>query len=205
MQKAGNTWVPDSDWYFGPYFANIGDVFEAVVLDTGLRNVKRWRTCVDGGAHVGSWSRALAHKFVSVYSFEPQRDNWRCLLKNTETCPNVKAFNWALGDVNGYRSMASGRNSGCWHIADGDDVLMVRLDDLSITDLDYLKLDVEGFEYFALKGGKDTIARDRPVIQIEEKKLPHSYDCPTARSLLQTWGYKQIDQYGKDVIFGPEA
>lgn len=201
MQKAGNLWVPDSDWYFGPYFANGNDVFEKIVLLTGLRHVKQFRTAVDGGAHVGSWTRYLAKRFATVHAFEPQTENFDCLVANTSDLVNVYLSKTALGDEFKKARMEPGNNTGCWHLADGDDVYVNTLDSREIHNVDYLKLDVEGYEYFALKGAEETVKRSHPIIQIEEKKLPHSYECPPARELLKQWGYMQIDQYGRDIVF----
>lgn len=202
MQKAGNLWVPDGDWYFGHYFSTQGDCFEEYGLIAGLDYVKNFRTAVDGGAHVGSWTRKLAQKFERVYAFEPQDDNRLCLYRNVELLDNVFALPTALGAEAGTASLNSGNNSGCWHLTPGGAVDIIPLDQHQIKDLDYLKLDVEGFEYFALKGAEETVKRSHPVIQIEEKKLPHSYDAPmSARELLKSWGYKEARKVYRDVIF----
>ena len=201
MQKAGNLWVPDSDWYFGPYFAQYGDVFEEVNLIVGLSKVRQFRTAVDGGAHVGSWARALAGKFARVVAYEPQPENFECALANLTHLCNVELRNAALGAEPGNCALASGSNSGCWHVADGGGVTVETLDSRGLSDVDYLKLDVEGYEWFALKGALETIRASHPVVQIEEKWLPHSYDGPTARSLLEAEGYTEAAKAGRDVIF----
>lgn len=214
MQKAGDLWVPDGDWYFGHYFATQGDCFEEYGLIAGLDYVKNFRCAIDGGAHVGSWTRKLAQKFDHVYAYEPNRDNFACLQKNTEGLDNVYLSGSALGECGGYGRLHPGNNSGCWHVEwsgdpDWEPEFSVRtLDEIGpryqrpSLPVDYLKLDVEGFEYFALKGGEQTILRDKPVIQIEEKKLPHSYEAPmSARELLKSWGYKEARKVYRDVIF----
>jgi hypothetical protein len=213
MKKAGNTWIPDSDEYFGRYF-EAGDVFELGNLQTGLKYVKKWDSAVDGGAHVGSWTRYLAGKFKKVMAFEPNLENFECLVKNIKDAglrywpqhwDEIKVYPkpYALGERTemGY-GLDGGANSGCWHLRPGSGTIGVEaLDEYGLDELDYYKLDVEGFEYYALKGAEKTIAMCRPVIQIEEKTLSHKYDCPTARSLLEGWGYKEVDRAGRDVIF----
>lgn len=193
--------MPDADWYFGPYFARGNDCFEAYNLTVGLSHVKRNRCAVDGGSHVGSWARELSKSFGRVLAFEPQADNHECAKLNLAGLENVRLYRAALGDKPGRASLDPGNNSGCWHIADGEDVSVVALDGLCIEDLDYLKLDVEGYEWHALEGARETIERCRPVVHIEEKKLPHSYDAPSARSLLEGMGYREAARAMRDVIF----
>jgi FkbM family methyltransferase len=200
MQKRGNTFVPDGDTYFGPIFEGV-DVFEGKNLATGLKYVTEWECAVDGGAHVGSWTRALCDKFTTVYAFEPNSDNYACLLQNA---PQAEARRSALGQRYGHVGLAGGNNSGCWHVTEGEQVTVMPLDEfrpLWALRVGYLKLDVEGYEWYALAGAKKLLRRCSPVVQIEEKVLPHGYACPTARSLLEDIGYKEVDRAGRDVIF----
>jgi FkbM family methyltransferase len=41
------------------------------------------------------------------------------------------------------------------------------LDSYSFTDVDIIKVDVEGYEYFVLQGGLQTLINNRPVVQLE--------------------------------------
>jgi len=207
VKKFGNTWIPDDDAYFAGVFAGC-DVFERKNLDTGLKYVTSWDCAVDGGAHVGSWSRYLADKFRMVYAFEPHTVNYMCLLANITDAgkDNVDCQRMALGNKYGTIKLSPGNNSGCWHV-DGDGSAaagMIPLDQfrpLRQFRVGYFKLDVEGYEWFALNGATELLCRDHPIVQIEEKALPHSYKCPKARELLEALGYEQVDASGRDVIF----
>jgi hypothetical protein len=44
----------------------------------------------------------------------------------------------------------------------------IRLDDLHLGPIDFIKIDVEGFELPVLKGGEETIKKWRPIICIEQ-------------------------------------
>ena len=55
----------------------------------------------------------------------------------------------------------------------GDFAFTVRLDDLPLPKIDFLKVDIQGAELSALKGMRNLISRDRPVffIEVEEHHL----------------------------------
>ena len=198
MHLVKNTWIPE-DQYFSEIFSRV-DVFDLKSLRGGLRFVSRFNLCIDGGAHVGSWSRYLSFLFKVVLAFEPEPENYECLIRNVPE--NVGIYNSALGPKMGFASLLPGINSGCFHIHEGSSTKVVTIDSFNLESLDYLKLDVEGFEWAALKGGEESIKRFKPVVQIEEKKLRHYYKSPqTAREFLEELGYKEVLKINNDVVF----
>jgi hypothetical protein len=197
MKKVGNTWLPDGDSFFPAYFEK-SDVFEQINLDAALFHVKRWGVAVDGGAHVGSWSRYMASRFQTVVAFEPHPENFACLTANCVP-HGVICVPAAIGAERGCIGLESGNNSGCWHAVPGGKLPMIRLPDFGA--LDFLKLDLEGFEYEALVGCYSQLERYRPVVLIEEKDLPHKRLDYRARKLLEGMGYRQVAASGRDVVF----
>ena len=198
MKKAGNTWIPDNDDYFASYFA-ASDVFEQKNLDIALSFVKKFDLAVDCGAHVGSWSRYMGRRFHTVVAYEPNPENYECLLKN---CPQVfiKKYNVGLSDKPEKGSLAGGNNTGCWHVVEGDDVELIRLPDFGA--LDFIKIDVEGYEKKVLMGAEMQLIKYRPVVLIEEKALPHKPLNYDARHYLESLGFVELARSGRDVIFG---
>lgn len=200
MQLVRNTYVPDGDQYFSNYFKG-SDVFEQENLDLALSFVKKFDVAIDGGAHVGSWTRYMADKFNLVAAFEPKDVNFECLVLNTADCNNVVLSKVGLAERrNIHKSLSQGNNSGCWHAVDGDDIRLSTLPDFGA--LSFVKLDIEGFEYEALQGMSGQLVKYRPVVLIEEKELPHKPLTYDARKLLETLGYKELAKIGRDVIFG---
>ena len=41
------------------------------------------------------------------------------------------------------------------------------MDSFSLNNIAFIKVDVEGYEWYVLQGGEQTIARERPIIQLE--------------------------------------
>jgi Methyltransferase FkbM domain len=67
--------------------------------------------------------------------------------------------------------------------------------------LDFLKLDLEGYETDALEGCVDQLKRYRPVVLIEEKNLPHKALDYSARRLLESLDFREVARSGRDVVF----
>jgi FkbM family methyltransferase len=197
--------LPTADRYFADKMTDRG--FEIDHLDRALEHVTSFRTAIDGGAHVGSWACTMAERFQRVIAFEPAPDTWQCLVTNTAALPNVIVRNAALGNESRRVIVDDDPtrpgNTGARFVRDGDGVAMVRIDELELTDLDFLKLDVEGFEYFALLGATATIARCKPVIVIEDKDFRGRFALArgAANDLLRSLGMREIERVRNDCVF----
>lgn len=166
------------------------------------------RTCVQAGGHIGLWPLRLAPRFKKVLTFEPDPLAYEALLLNTQREPKIVAVQSALGEHHGVQpfSYYSGRTAvGTMSEVkqEGDltaDVLVYPLDD-SYEDVAAIVLDIEGYEPWALRGARETIARCRPLIMCE--MLKKSADEIT--STLAEMGYLPIDnpinRKCRDVVF----
>ena len=136
------------------------------------------RNSVDVGANKGVYSYWMARHSRHVYAFEPNPKMFRILRAGAGR--NVTVSPAALSDstgqsvlrvprsASGYSNQGASLNYG----KVGDDYGEVtiethRLDDEVLTDIGFMKIDVEGHELAVLEGGHDLIARDRPVLLIE--------------------------------------
>jgi len=166
-------------------------------------------TAVDVGANVGLWSRDLVKHFAQVVAFEPVAIFRECLEKNV-TGTNFVISPLALGDQDTRATMIiTEGNTGHSHLDPANmgtgDVQVVRLDNLNMPNIDYIKIDCEGYEYRVLQGAEQTIKRCRPVVVVEQK--PHDayskdYGQFAAVALLQEWGMIKLDQVKDDWIMG---
>lgn len=166
-------------------------------------------TALDIGANVGLWSRDLTKHFARVIAFEPVAVFRECLERNVSGA-NFVVSPLALGDQDTQATMIiTEGNSGHSHLDPAKmgtgDVQVVRLDNLNMTDVDYIKIDCEGYEYRVLQGAEQTIKRCCPVVVVEQK--PHDayskdYGQFAAVTLLQEWGMIKLDQVKDDWIMG---
>ncbi|MBV9986734.1 MAG: FkbM family methyltransferase [Chitinophagaceae bacterium] len=144
---------------------------------------------LDIGANIGIMTVALAKAKpgCSVYAFEPAPPNLGALRRIIawHHLTNVKVFPVALGEIAGDATILLPEVNavlmpGLSHIvepglppAKGQSfaVRMERLDRILQTSdgrkVVALKLDVENYEYFVLKGGRELLQRDLPLIYCE--------------------------------------
>lgn len=187
-------------------------------LKKALPYVKNFGHAVDVGANVGTWAHVLADKFQEVDCFEPM-DNFReCLALNIpeEKRDHVHIHGCALGAEEGELELRVNTKSSGWtHAVPTSKTGMIMLekslakqsggsidfeihkvpiktlDSFDLPKIDFLKIDVEGFEYHVVQGGAKTIQRDRPVIIVEQKPgTPDRYGLPPkgAVTALQKMG-----------------
>lgn len=219
MKEVCGIWLPDDDTHFadhlekGPEYRGAG-TYQFKKIQMALKVTKRRRTALDIGAHVGLWSRVLAAEFERVEAFEPVPALMTCFDKNTEHLKNIQLHPCALSDttVDVFLTEPDG-NSGNWHVtARGENAkyapLTFALDNdeaFELNDVDFIKIDVEGWELHVLRGAEKLIKRDKPVIVIEQKPdnaERYGIDRFAARNLLLSWGAKQLWEKSGDYCFG---
>ena len=139
-------------------------------------NSKRIKTVMDAGAYNGDTVREAMEFFPSLcraFAIEPDKRNFKKLEKFAEQAPveiiPVNAALWSsctLGEFieSGNRNSSVSSTASYQHKS--QDVKLITIDSLGVTDADYIKYDVEGAEYEALIGTEKTISASNPVLLI---------------------------------------
>lgn len=202
---AGYHW-PDNDVRTPPIVME-----EIKRLPRYLAHVSRRRTCLQAGGNVGVYANALAAEFEQVVTVEPDPENWQCLQHNL--LPGVQSHHACLGAMytpagwGTYRPERETTNYGatCVRSTTEGGVPMFTIDSWQFQDLDFLMLDIEGYEQPALEGAVQTLARCRPVIAVELKGLgaPHGWPDAMTHDWLRAHGYQQAVTIGRDYIYLP--
>jgi len=187
----------------GPY-----EQFQAQILFTLGKLADNF---LDIGANMGFYSIALAtlNPTLKVQSFEPQPRIYSCLatnlnLNNLES--QVKIYNYGLGSredsLKMYIPAFTGSGGGSFanlHIEEGDaEEVLVPVKPLDIlvptnSNVDLIKIDVEGFEFEVVQGGLELIQRDKPTIVIELLRKwmkPFGKQPQDVINLLKPLGYE---------------
>jgi FkbM family methyltransferase len=158
------------------------------VFDLSQPYIKNYRTAVDVGCRMGEFTRYLQHFFDQTFAFDAAVHP---LFTSNVKLDGVTAFQCALGDEEGEISMSGGGHA----VIEGKmrNVAVHRLDDFGLSNVDYMKIDVEGYERRVLLGAIETIQRDRPLIVIEQNEVRLPDEEPySAKKLLESWGYRQV-------------
>lgn len=188
--------------------------YQANHLREAIRYVKCFDCAIDGGAHVGLWTRLLAGSFRKVIAIEPSPDTCEALRWNIASwgIENVETYNVALGRAVGVATMkldaknAERRNTGARYaeVGLGGDVSVVTIDSRNLDAVGFIKLDVEGSELAALEGAIRTIRRSQPVILVENKGFGARYfgEPPDAVArFLRARSYGLRTRVGADEIW----
>lgn len=168
-----NDGVARLTYYFGYHEPSIFKF-----LDSFL---KEGMTYCDIGANIGLYSIFAAKRVGfngKVFSFEPQSETYKRMVENinTNNLKNIYTENKAVGNKNGLITMQQNYDSAKSYIAvdteDGESVEIITfdsfIDEKNLKSIDYLKIDVEGYEYNVLIGMKNFLKNTPPkIIQIE--------------------------------------
>jgi len=205
-------WLPKEDQHFEGYLSKsvqVGDkrLYQPQHIDRCFHHIKnRKHTAIDIGGHCGFWSFYLGGNFKKVYAFEPVEIFRECFKKNIPH-GNVELLPVALGNENGFVSMnVELENTGATHVSsntnDLNKVELKKLDDYELTDADFIKIDVEGYENQFVLGAKETLLRNKPIIIVEQKGFSDRFNETQFEAVdtLKSYGAKVIDQVVKDYI-----
>lgn len=213
MKFAHGVAFPDADRFMVQEMSPTG-TYQLENLEAALSYVTQFTVAIDAGAHVGTWSRVMATRFEKVLSFEPSPDTFECLRWNLiqADLTNVRPIQAALGSQPGSVTMAIDAentvraNTGARYVRPGGTIPVITVDSLALTDLGFLKLDIEGSEPMAIEGAAETLTRCRPIVLYENKWLwSRHFGLPkdVVSSLLTKLGYRFLAQVKRDAIWGP--
>lgn len=175
-------------------------------MDIAYRHCRAFDVAVQAGGHCGIWPEAMGRRFSTVYTFEPDAMNFRCLCANAPA-ETVFKFNAALGAAHHPVDLQRRPdNTGAHRVEGRGPIPTILVDDLDLAACDLIYLDVEGYELLALHGAYATISRHRPVIVIEDKGCSEAYGVAkgeTEQWLLQQFRYRVVDRVHRDVVLAP--
>ena len=206
LTKDSKVWIPDTDFWSG-----WGLGYETKHWNSVVPYLSQTRTAIDVGAHVGIWSMRMGSIFDKVVSFEPVPAHIECFNENLKLFDNVSITECAISDKNDSTNMkVTDYNSGSStleysiiqkntkHKVAKMQIETRTLDSFNLTDVDFIKMDVEGHEISAIRGAEQTIINNSPVIFIEvfdrSTKKVYTDLSTTALQLLLDLGYV-INEY----------
>jgi FkbM family methyltransferase len=154
---------------------------------------------LDVGSNIGVWSIVYSTFMKgNIYAFEPQGEIFNCLVKNIRLNQsiNIIPYNFALSDKKtNYLMNASyekNDNFGAFRISsDGSLSIQSEIgDSLNLSNIGFIKMDVEGHELQALKGLCNTICASKPILLIEIHMTQEN--CNDTFQYIVKLGYKYV-------------
>lgn len=216
-------YMPSREKDFLEFFrANNTSDYQIAHREHALRHCQSFRTVIDVGANIGTWSRPFADRFETVIAFEPQPDCREAFEINLKNYSNVTLHPYALGNKEEvvkffYEEKATGNaGTSAQGVIEGptdslltyDDlksypVEQRKLDSFEFENVDLIKIDVQGTEELVLDGARKTLEIHKPVLCVElpirtpeEKEKKH-----LVKLKLLEWGFFQRGSVSKDTVF----
>ncbi|HWG15529.1 MAG TPA: FkbM family methyltransferase [Streptosporangiaceae bacterium] len=155
----------------------------------------RGGTMIDIGGWYGPWTRRLRHRAAESVVIEPTPLHQvlrRTLPSRVEVIAAAasdsrgEAELWVPAADAGVRGVSSLHRR---HIhGESIKVPLVRVDDLGLSDVRFIKIDVDGHEVAVLRGAEAVITRDQPrlLIEVEQRIQP----VTDVIDLMRSYGYR---------------
>ncbi len=189
---------------------------EEMILRLLLSKVCAGDVVYDIGGNIGQFTIPLAEAVGDrgqVIAFEPERHSYKRLQENVKLngLTNVRAFRVALGDKNseerlflrGFHNRQSSLLPGnSWSERASQPVDVVQggqfLNAERLPPPRAIKIDVEGYEYFVVRGLRDALANPTCVLmccEIHPQLLPKKISVETIIELVKTFGFSRNQTY----------
>ena len=218
MIKIKDYYVPKNDSHFIEYLKK-NDHYQEAQRNRAISYVENWGFAIDIGANIGLWSKDLSSYFDRLVCFEP---NPYCedYLKKNVNLDKSKINSCALGEKNEIKNLfIHPLNSGASSFVNKTKigfkkdsgviygefpketlqkkVEVKKLDDFNFNNIDFIKIDVQGYELSVLKGAYSTLKFNNPILCIEEDNPSNSETIP----FLENLNYVVVDVIVKEHVF----
>lgn len=191
---------------------NIKD-YQKDQLDVAFKYCKKFRTAIDIGANYGIMSFNISKIFSKVHAFEIVPQINYCLQENIKNLhmDNVTSYDCGLGDeqktvsINFNNTSTFSTHVTTDETSNEQSVEVKKLDAFEFDDVDFIKIDTEGYEPFVIMGGLETIIKCKPVILYERKGHEKRYGMEknSVLDILSKYGYEELENIGsKNALIG---
>ena len=175
-------------------------------------------TVIEIGANIGYYAMMEARLVRWVYAIEPGPSNYQQLIANVHLngYSNIDLHQLAIGDHNGEVGFEIAKACNWSRIAMSNETATVKVQiqtldsfikEHKIAHVDYLRMDVEGYEFAIIQGARKTIERDRPDMFIEvhrDRLADYGHSQLEFMEMMANYGYYIRKSY-ISAMEGPEG
>ncbi len=159
-----------------PFFKRKQDKHEIALMK---QHIRKGDVVLDIGANIGFYTKilsALVGENGKVYAFEPDKTNFSHLIRNAGHLKNVEFHNKAVSDKTGtitlYHSDLLNVDHKTYATKDftsTSEIECVAMDDIIPGQkVDFIKIDIQGYEYFAFQGMQQIFKKNEHLKIITE-------------------------------------
>lgn len=211
MKRFDQWYLPDCEEHLQKWMSTINRrrdgrlTYQSQKYDNAIKSTTSRRVAIDVGSHIGLWAFMMARDFARVVCFEPMPEHVECWQHNMEHAQNAQLIVGALGEKDGLVSLRTytDDSSGDTRISGVGDIPMRTIDSYNFDEVDFIKIDCEGYEVFVLRGARETLLRCKPVIIVEQKRdMSEQFGVPklAAVDYLLELGYVKVGEDSGDYI-----
>ena len=213
IEKVNNFWVPSNDvhieqWKAGKPFTQ-NKCLNQFVTYCESQN-KKFKRVLDIGAWCGTWSVAMEKYIRNIDAFEPDKTHFACLERNVgRFSDRIKSHRIAIGNKEESISLTKEDATQTTRVDGAGEIPMFTVDYYNYSDVDLIKIDVEGYEMRVLEGAHKTITfndENQSNVQYIMIELNHNTEKYESSSLevkkhIKSLGFKVLMSKWPDIVY----
>jgi len=214
IEKINNFWVPSKDSQIEQWRANGIPFMQDRCLNSFLQycdsQSKKFKRVLDIGAWCGTWSVAMEKYACNIDAFEPDKTHFACLEKNVARFSDrIKSHRIAIGNKEDSISLTTEDATQNTRVDGTGEILMHTIDYYNYTDVDFIKIDVEGYEMRVLEGAKKTITFNDEnqsyvkflMIELNNNTRKYGSSNLEIEKYIESLGFKILIKIWPDIVF----
>lgn len=184
-----------------------------------LKNLnEKYNLHITGLAHFGAHLGQEVNSYIdlnieNIHLFEPQRSIYKKLKEKKSKLKNVYFYNYGLGSKNEKKEIfkSQGNESASASLLSPEKhtdyypeikfiekelVNIIKFDDLNLEQVNFLNIDIQGYELEALKGSEYSLKNNIHYILIEINRKPlykNSVLIDELDNYLESWGFMRVE------------
>ena len=207
IEKVNGFWVPSDDVHLQDWKQN-NNFTQSKCLDKFLtfieKNALKFNHVLDIGAWVGTWTMKINPFCGRVIAFEPDPLHYECLVQNVPE--EVETHQLAVGNDKKMISLSEDNFTQAKRVVGEGNIPMVTIDSLNFTDVDLIKIDVEGYEMEVLKGADKTLENVKYLmIELNNNSKKYGSSNLEIEKYLRKKGFRIMIKAWPDVVWHKKA